>query len=303
MLRKVQSVVIGALCVGIVSGCGTKVSEVSLVSGIGEHTVEAKTSVSESVSLVDPRSGKEVKNVNLANLGYFENENTFKKEVTKVAREVGKSIDQKMVPSRMASDGTWQEGKPSYELMEQELVNKLMNVGMWDTSYQLPIVEKKPAATPADASGNGAVLGRYETNLGGSTGGRIENIRLSANSINGVVLAKGDRFSFNALIGDTTPDKGYQLGKEIVDGKLVDGYGGGVCQTSSTLYNAADQAGLKMVERTTHSKTVGYVPKGRDATIAYPYLDLVFENTNDVPVKLYMSIEGGKLVAEVRATR
>ena len=303
MLRKVQSVVIGALCVGIVSGCGTKVSEVSLVSGIGEHTVEAKTSVSESVSLVDPRSGKEVKNVNLANLGYFENENTFKKEVTKVAREVGKSIDQKMVPSLMASDGTWQEGKPSYELMEQELVNKLMNVGMWDTSYQLPIVEKKPAATPADASGNGAVLGRYETNLGGSTGGRIENIRLSANSINGVVLAKGDRFSFNALIGDTTPDKGYQLGKEIVDGKLVDGYGGGVCQTSSTLYNAADQAGLKMVERTTHSKTVGYVPKGRDATIAYPYLDLVFENTNDVPVKLYMSIEGGKLVAEVRATR
>lgn len=208
-----------------------------------------------------------------------------------------------MVPSRMASNGTWQEGKPSYELMEKELVDKLMNVGMWDASYQLPIVEKKPVATPADASGNGAVLGRYETNLGGSTGGRIENIRLSANSISGVVLGKGDRFSFNALIGDTTPDKGYQLGKEIVDGKLVDGYGGGVCQTSSTLFNAADQAGLKMVERTTHSKEVGYVPKGRDATIAYPYLDLVFENTNDVPVKLYMSIEGGKLIAEVRAAR
>ncbi|MEN1934042.1 VanW family protein [Paenibacillus sp. 102] len=303
MLRKVQSVVIGALCVGVVSGCGTKVSEVSLVSGIGEHVVEAKTGVSDSVSLVDARSGKEVKNVNLASLGYFEDENKFKKEVTKVAKEVGKSIDQKMVPSRMASDGTWQEGKPSYELIEKDLVDKLMNVGMWDSSYQLPIVEKKPVATSADASGSGAVLGRYETNLGGSTGGRIENIRLSANSISGVVLGKGDRFSFNALIGDTTPDKGYQLGKEIVDGKLVDGYGGGVCQTSSTLYNAADQAGLKMVERTTHSKTVGYVPKGRDATIAYPYLDLVFENTNDVPVKLYMSVEGGKLVAEVRAAR
>ncbi|AIK40803.1 hypothetical protein COM13_24925 [Bacillus pseudomycoides] len=303
MLRKVQSIVIGALCVSIVSGCGTKISEVSLVSGIGEHAVEAKTGVNESVSLVDARSGKEVKNVNIASLGYFEDENKFKKEVTKVAKEVGKTIDQKMVPSRMASDGTWQEGKPSYELMEKELVDKLMNVGMWDSSYQLPIVEKKPVAKPEDASGNGAVLGRYETNLGGSTGGRIENIRLSASNISGVVLGKGDRFSFNALIGDTTPDKGYQLGKEIVDGKLVDGYGGGVCQTSSTLFNAADQAGLKMVERTTHSKTVGYVPQGRDATIAYPYLDLVFENTNEVPVKLYMSIEGGKLVAEVRAAR
>jgi len=303
LLRKVQSIVIGALCVSIVSGCGTKISEVSLVSGIGEHAVEAKTGVNESVSLVDARSGKEVKNVNIASLGYFEDENKFKKEVTKVAKEVGKTIDQKMVPSRMESDGTWQEGKPSYELMEKELVDKLMNVGMWDSSYQLPIVEKKPVAKPEDASGNGAVLGRYETNLGASTGGRIENIRLSASNISGVVLGKGDRFSFNALIGDTTPDKGYQLGKEIVDGKLVDGYGGGVCQTSSTLFNAADQAGLKMVERTTHSKTVGYVPQGRDATIAYPYLDLVFENTNEVPVKLYMSIEGGKLVAEVRAAR
>ena len=64
-----------------------------------------------------------------------------------------------------------------------------------------------------------------------------------------------------------------------------------------------DQAGLKMVERTTHSKTVGYVPQGRDATIAYPYLDLVFENTNDAPVKLYMGIQGGKLVAEVHKMR
>ena len=55
--------------------------------------------------------------------------------------------------------------------------------------------------------------------------------------------------------------------------------------------------------RTTHSKTVGYVPQGRDATIAYPYLDLVFENTNDAPVKLYMGIQGGKLVAEVHKMR
>ena len=134
--------------------------------------------------------------------------------------------------------------------MEKELVDKLLNVGMWDSSYQLPIVEKKPTATLSDAQGSGTVIGRYETNLGGSTGGRIENIRLSAASINGVVLAK-ETVSLQCINCDTTPDKGYQLGKEIVDGKLVDGYGGGVCQTSSTLYNAADQAGLKMVENNT----------------------------------------------------
>ncbi|MCM3734878.1 VanW family protein [Bacillus cytotoxicus] len=301
MLRRVRSLVLGTLCLGIVSGCTAKASEVTLVSGVGNHNVEAKAEVNKSISLVDGRTGKEVKKIDLASLGYFEDEKTFKKEVSKVVSGVAKSVDTKMVPSRMRSDGTWVEGKPAYELMEKELVDKLMNVGMWESSYQLPIVEKKPAATSENGKGNGTAIGRYETNLGSSTGGRIENIRLSASTVNGVVLGKGDRFSFNSLVGDTTPDKGYQLGKEIVDGKLVDGYGGGVCQTSSTLFNAADQAGLKMVERSTHSKEVGYVPKGRDATIAYPYLDLVFENASDNPVKLVMYMDGQKLVAEVRA--
>ena len=301
MLRKVQILVVGTLCLGVISGCGTKASEVALVSGAGEHSVEAKAEVNKSISLVDGRTGKEVKKIDLASLGYFEDEKTFKKEVSKVVSEIAKSVDTKMVPSRMKGDGTWVEGKPAYELMEKELVDKLMNVGMWDSTYQLPIVEKKPVATAEAGKASGTVIGRYETNLGTSTGGRVENIRLSAGTVNGVVLGKGDRFSFNALVGDTTPDKGYQLGKEIVDGKLVDGYGGGVCQTSSTLFNAADQSGLKMVERSTHSKEVGYVPKGRDATIAYPYLDLVFENANENPVKLVMYIDGQKLVAEVRA--
>ncbi|MGG2065193.1 VanW family protein [Bacillus sp. S14(2024)] len=303
MLHKVRGLMLGALCISVVSGCSPKASEVTLVSGASGNVAQAKEEVNKSISLVDGRSGKEVKKIDLASLGYFEDEKKFKKEVTKVVSEIGKSIDTKMVPSRMTSDGKWIEGKPSYELMEKELIDQLTNVGLWDSSYQLPIVEKKPVATQEDGSGNGAVLGRYETNLGGSTGGRIENIRLSASTVNGVVLGKGDRFSFNALVGDTTPDKGYQLGKEIVDGKLVDGYGGGVCQTSSTLFNAADQAGLTMVERSTHSKQVGYVPKGRDATIAYPYLDLVFENQNDTPVKLVMYIEGQKLIAEIRAVR
>lgn len=302
MSSKVRSIaVVGTLCVFVVSGCGVEASEVASVSGLGEQVVEAKAEVNKSISLIDPRDGKEVKKIDLESLGYFESEEKFKKEITKVAKELGKSIDTKMVPSRVASDGTWQQGKSSFELMEQEFIDAMMNVGMWEDSYMLPITEKKPTATPSDAQLNQTVIGRYETNLGGSTGGRIENIRLSAENSNGVILGPGDRYSFNAIIGDTTPDKGYQLGKEIIDGKLVDGYGGGVCQTSSTLFNAADQAGLKMVERHTHSKEVGYVPKGRDATIAYPYLDLVFENTTSKPVKIVMYIEGGKLVAEVRS--
>ncbi|MEH7282218.1 VanW family protein, partial [Bacillus toyonensis] len=252
------------------------------------------------INLIDNTSGKIVKQINLTSLGYFQDENQYELNLKQIAKELGKQIDKKMTPSRMASDGRWEEGKPSYELFEKEFVEDLMDAGIWERSYTLPIVKKQPIAQSKDANRNNKVIGKFETEIIGTDNGKIENIRLSAYTINGVILGKGDRFSFNTLIGNTTPDKGYQLGKEIVAGKLVDGYGGGVCQTSSTLYNAADQAGLKIVERYSHSKPVGYVPIGRDATIAYPYFDLVFENTNDVPVQVFMKVEGKKLIAEIR---
>ncbi|KFN14950.1 vanW like family protein [Bacillus pseudomycoides] len=299
MLRKRHLYVLSALCAIILVGCKSQVKEASLVSDIGEKSIGIKDIGDTQINLVDPTSGKMVKQINLTSLGYFQDENQYKLNIKKIANEIGKQIDQKMIPSRMTSDGIWKEGKPSYELFEKELVEDLMDVGMWERSRALPIVKKRPIAQSKDANRNSEVIGKYVADIVGTANGKIENIRLSANTINGVILGKGDRFSFNALIGDTTPDKGYQLGKEIVAGKLVDGYGGGVCQTSSTLYNAADQAGLKMIERYSHSKPVGYVPIGRDATIAYPYFDLVFENTNNVLVQIFMKVEGNRLTAEI----
>ncbi|MEN1939207.1 VanW family protein [Paenibacillus sp. 102] len=300
MLRKRHLYVLSALCTIILVGCKPQVKEVSLVSDIGKKSIGIKDIGDKQINLVDSTSGKIMKQLNLTSLGYFQDDDVYKLNIKKIANELGKQIDKKMIPSRMTSDGRWEEGKPSYELFEKELVGDLMDVGIWDRSYTLPIIKKQPIAQSKDANRNSKVIGKYATDIVGTGNGKIENIRLSANTINGVILGKGDRFSFNALIGDTTPDKGYQLGKEIVAGKLVDGYGGGVCQTSSTLYNAADQAGLKMIERYSHSKPVGYVPIGRDATIAYPYFDLAFENTNDVPVQIFMKVEGKTLIAEIR---
>lgn len=299
LLRKRHLYVLSTLCAIILVGCKSQVKEASLVSDIGEKSIGIKDIGDTQINLVDPTSGKMVKQINLTSLGYFQDENQYKLNIKKIANEIGKQIDQKMIPSRMTSDGIWKEGKPSYELFEKELVEDLMDVGMWERSRALPIVKKRPIAQSKDANRNSEVIGKYVADIVGTANGKIENIRLSANTINGVILGKGDRFSFNALIGDTTPDKGYQLGKEIVAGKLVDGYGGGVCQTSSTLYNAADQAGLKMIERYSHSKPVGYVPIGRDATIAYSYFDLVFENTNNVLVQIFMKVEGNRLTAEI----
>ncbi|MEH7448922.1 VanW family protein [Bacillus toyonensis] len=300
MLRKRHLYVLSAFFAIIIFGFKSQVKEVSAVSDIGKKSIEIKEIGDKKINLIDNTSGKIVKQINLTSLGYFQDENQYELNLKQIAKELGKQIDKKMTPSRMASDGRWEEGKPSYELFEKEFVEDLMDAGIWERSYTLPIVKKQPIAQSKDANRNNKVIGKFETEIIGTDNGKIENIRLSAYTINGVILGKGDRFSFNTLIGNTTPDKGYQLGKEIVAGKLVDGYGGGVCQTSSTLYNAADQAGLKIVERYSHSKPVGYVPIGRDATIAYPYFDLVFENTNDVPVQVFMKVEGKKLIAEIR---
>ena len=141
MFRKVKGILVGVLCVAIMSGCGAKVSDVALVSDIGGHTVEAKAEVQDTISLVDGRTGTEVKKLDLSSLGYFEDEAKFKSLSQRLLVRLEKRR-QKMVPSRIAPDGSWQEGKPSYELMEKELVDKLLNVGMWDATYQLPIVEK-----------------------------------------------------------------------------------------------------------------------------------------------------------------
>ncbi|WP_370646649.1 VanW family protein [Brevibacillus sp. AF8] len=94
-------------------------------------------------------------------------------------------------------------------------------------------------------------------------------------------------FSFNEIVGNSNlPVDGWQQAGVIQNGQLVDDYGGGVCQVSSTLYNAVAEAGMIMVERHNHSKSVRYVPVGQDATVAYGYKDFKFTNLYDFPVKI-----------------
>ncbi|MEW5921079.1 MAG: VanW family protein [Bacillota bacterium] len=111
-------------------------------------------------------------------------------------------------------------------------------------------------------------------------GGRAENIKLAAASINNYLLAPGEIFSFNQVTGHSKPGRGYQLAPIIVGNTVIPGYGGGVCQVSTTLYNAVLFADLEVVERFPHSRPVGYVPIGRDATVS-DHLDFKFRNNTN----------------------
>lgn len=131
------------------------------------------------------------------------------------------------------------------------------------------------------------VLGFYHTSMNGSTDARKHNIKKAIKRINGQKLKQNETFSYNGTVGNSNiSEDGWQKAGAIVNGQLVEDYGGGICQVSSTLFNAANEAGMRMVERHGHSKTVGYVPAGMDATVAYGYLDFQFANPFDEKVKI-----------------
>lgn len=128
------------------------------------------------------------------------------------------------------------------------------------------------------------LIGRYVTYYNPGNVNRSHNIALAAEAIDSTVVFPGETFSFNRTVGQRTVARGYREAPVIVRGELSEGVGGGICQVSSTLYNAVDNAGLQIVERYAHSRNVAYVPPGRDATVSWYGPDFAFRNSLDQPV-------------------
>jgi len=121
------------------------------------------------------------------------------------------------------------------------------------------------------------IVGSYETIYGGVPN-RIHNVQLVAHLIDGTMIAPGATFSFNQTTGARTADKGFVAAPVIINGELQTGLGGGVCQVSTTVFNAAYEAGLPITARTNHALYISHYPLGRDATVNYPDTDLKFVN-------------------------
>ncbi len=133
-------------------------------------------------------------------------------------------------------------------------------------------------------------LSEFSTKLLSRTDSRLNNIRITCNTINGTTIHAGESFSFNSIVGKSTTSKGYQEADVIINGEKKQGLGGGNCQVSSTIYNAVLQtSGLVVTERHPHGKPVAYVEKDHDAAISYGSMDLKFRNDTGYDIKLYVS--------------
>lgn len=137
------------------------------------------------------------------------------------------------------------------------------------------------------------LLSSFPTYYSTSDRDRTTNLILAANKINGTVVMPGEVFSYNQVVGERTIAAGYKEAPIYVNGEVVDGLGGGICQVTSTLYNAVVLANLEIVERSNHQFVPSYVKASRDATVVYGSIDFKFKNNRNYPIKILCSVNNG----------
>ncbi|HHV06584.1 MAG TPA: hypothetical protein GXX69_00010 [Firmicutes bacterium] len=146
------------------------------------------------------------------------------------------------------------------------------------------------------------VIAVYNTRFNPGDKDRNHNLRLGAQALNGRLIDPGEVVSFNNVVGPREAEQGYKEAPIIIEDELVPGVGGGICQVSSTLYNAVLLSGLTPVERLNHSLPIGYLPLGRDATVSYGTIDFKFKNTRPESVMIATRVTSDRLVIAILGT-
>lgn len=174
----------------------------------------------------------------------------------------------------------------------------------WGSDVSVPLTVTEPTVSTESLKALlfRDVLGEASSSVSGSSN-RKSNVKLSASVCDGIILLPGEVFSYNNTTGSRTADKGYLPAPSYVGGKSTDEVGGGICQTSSTIYYAALNSNLKIVERHNHMFAVGYVPDGMDATVWYGASDFRFENDTDYPIKIVTEYKNSRLTVQIYGTK
>ena len=190
-------------------------------------------------------------------------------------------------------DGISIEKKKLYEEVETQL--KESNT----VTAEIPYIVTEPTIKKEDLAGQMTKLGTFSTVSTNNANGNA-NMALALYYINGTTLAPGETFSFHGTVGDSTNgSRGFLPAGAIVNGKLKDEYGGGICQASTTIYGAVARSNLTIVERNNHMWPSSYVPIGQDAAVDYGLQDFQFRNDTEYPVYIECGMEGTTLTATI----
>ncbi|MDF2840478.1 MAG: hypothetical protein K0Q99_1250 [Clostridia bacterium] len=228
----------------------------------------------------------------------FELEANYNKEpINKLLADIAKEIDQEVVDATIKYNGT------SFSVTDERIGRKLAaeNAASLITEQlhkvevavlELPVDITQPIVKKSDLAVIKDTLGEFSTKFNAGDVDRSTNIKVATNSANNVLVRPGEVYSVNETLGPRLAKFGYKDAKVIINNELVPGIGGGVCQVSSTLYNAVLMSNLKIIERKNHSLTLSYVGLGRDATISGDYIDFKFMNNTNYPIYIYGEVKG-----------
>ena len=220
---------------------------------------------------------------NNANKNTENSENKNNTEINRTSAEFNVSNPNKEI----ADNNTSNTNSGDNENVNTSNVNKSSNENITSSKK----MEKKPVETE---------LASFSTRIIDKDENRQNNIRLTCSKLNELTIDCGSTFSFLKSIGETTVEAGDKEADILINGKKTKGLGGGNCQVSSTLYNAVLKSeGLEVTERHEHDKKVPYIEKGKDATIAFPSLDLKFKNNSQNQIKLYTSTDGNSVTVKI----
>jgi vancomycin resistance protein YoaR len=202
----------------------------------------------------------------------------------------------------IGNDGKIVPDKNGYQLDRSRFTDLFYSYffGSGSTSIEAP---RKPIYAKVDSELLANIrekhIGQYTTYYNAGNKNRSHNITLAAKAINNHVVFPGETFSFNRVVGRRDKGKGYLQAPVIVRGELAEDIGGGICQVSSTLFNAVDRAGLRIVQRYSHSRSVPYVLPGRDATVSWDGPDFTFQNTYNQPILIRAHAGGGQMYISI----
>ena len=193
------------------------------------------------------------------------------------------------------------EGGTNGILVDTEEAAQLLRrtVKKWDgsgeLSVEIPVESTPPEVTYEELAKLSDVLGTATTDYSASSAARAVNVENGCQKISGTLLYPGETFSVTAAVTPFTAENGYEQAPSYEENRVVDSYGGGICQVSTTLYNAVLKAELEVVSRSNHTMVVGYVPLSKDAAIAEGVMDMAFINTNDDPIYIIGYTYGGTI--------
>lgn len=216
-------------------------------------------------------------------------EDVLQKKIAGLEKKYGQPPHNALPAFHQDGSVTFSAGKPYLKIEKEKLLSLLqerLSEGKSGT-VEIPVAEEKfPDMTDDEAKQVNRILAQYTTEFYPEEN-RSHNIRISAEAISGCYIKPGDMFSYNQATGSRSKEKGYKEAPVIVNGKLEPGTGGGVCQVSTTLFNAVMLAGLEVTSRSSHFSPVSYVPEGRDATVAEGIIDFCFRNDLKHGVYIY----------------